>query len=562
MAELWPWLKLQWQLKSAMLVGIVLLLMTLAAGVGLLSLSGWFITATGLTALQWAAGHRVPFDVYIPGGGIRFFALTRTVARYLERLYNHNTVLRLLSVLRLRLFDRLAMRRPDARQALGGADSLGRLTADVDALDNLYLRLAAPTVVALIATLVITALLWWHSPMLAVSAGMILLTTLVAITWGLAQLTYRDAFARVGRLSRIREHLFTQLEGLAELTAARRHQHYQRDLLARSLAFSATQFRVDRSIAWGQAAAQWGGQLAVLVVFIGGLWLFQQQLMSAPVVVMLSLGLLALGEAYMPLSNAFGYWGNTVAAAQRLNALADNAATPASATAVTRNDHVLTPPQPLVWDGLYYGHDLTSVDTTLTTPCVDSDRLAPGEWLGLTAPSGWGKSTLADRLIGLSVLRGGTLQYGQQAATADNWDQWHRYFSYLPQRPHVFQHTVRHNLTLGCDNINDDQLWRVLTRCALADRVEQLPRGLDTPLGAGGIRLSGGEQQRLCLARTVLRQAPIIIMDEPFSGLDKATAAAIAQNLRSALSGRSVIVLAHHASAMPAMDRYRALNAP
>ena len=126
--------------RGAAVTGTLLLLATVVSAVALLGLSGWFITATGITALAWAAGSRVVFDIFLPGSGIRFFALSRTVARYFERLRQHAVTLDLLAALRTAVFARLA-RRPAATLAgLRDSVALDRLTSDVDASDNLLLR--------------------------------------------------------------------------------------------------------------------------------------------------------------------------------------------------------------------------------------------------------------------------------------------------------------------------------------------------------------------------------------------------------------------------------------
>lgn len=144
MHPLRPWLKLFLQDKKRLLIGALLLFATYLSAVGLLALSGWFITATGVTALVWAAGIAINLDIYGPGGGIRFFALSRTVSRYTERVYNHDTVLRLLALLRTRLFKNLTLLDDQTAAKFRASQWLNRLITDVDTLDNLYLRLLAP----------------------------------------------------------------------------------------------------------------------------------------------------------------------------------------------------------------------------------------------------------------------------------------------------------------------------------------------------------------------------------------------------------------------------------
>src|SRR5690554_7272947 len=145
-----PWLRLLARRPGRLYLGVVLLALTSFSAIGLLALSGWFITASALTGMAIAMGVAASLDVYVPGGGIRFFALSRTVARYMERLYNHDTVLRLLADLRRRLFAAMAKLDEHTLAQRRSSDWLNRLTADIDALDSLYLRLLAPPAVALL----------------------------------------------------------------------------------------------------------------------------------------------------------------------------------------------------------------------------------------------------------------------------------------------------------------------------------------------------------------------------------------------------------------------------
>jgi ATP-binding cassette subfamily C protein CydC len=204
MSELKPWLNLIMQRRARLWIGALLLALTLFSAVGLLALSGWFITATGVTALLWAAGQRVMFDVYMPGGGIRFFALTRTVARYFERVFNHNTVLSLLADLRGKHFAALAALDGATLGRLRASQWLNRLTADIDTLDTLYLRLLAPPLVALLGVMLVCGLIAIFHASLALLIGALLLALLLALTLGMARLGLHYSARRVEQLDGLR----------------------------------------------------------------------------------------------------------------------------------------------------------------------------------------------------------------------------------------------------------------------------------------------------------------------------------------------------------------------
>ncbi|MDZ7809471.1 MAG: ABC transporter transmembrane domain-containing protein [Arhodomonas sp.] len=189
------------------------------AGTGLLALSGWFITATAVAAALWAAGGAASLDIYVPGAGIRTFALTRTVARYLERLYNHDTVLRLLAELRTAVFARLSRLDPATLARFRTATLLNRLTADVDALDALYLRILAPPLVALAAVALLGLLMAVFAPLIALSVSLVLLALWFVVNtlagWGSTAVNRRLADATEA----LRVGVVEQVDGLAELLA-------------------------------------------------------------------------------------------------------------------------------------------------------------------------------------------------------------------------------------------------------------------------------------------------------------------------------------------------------
>ncbi|HAC28642.1 MAG TPA: thiol reductant ABC exporter subunit CydC, partial [Marinobacter hydrocarbonoclasticus] len=245
MPELKPWLALIFRRKSRLTVGAGLLLGTLLSGIGLLALSGWFLTETALVGLLLAAGIQAYINLYVPGGGIRFFAVSRTVFRYLERVYNHNTVLQLLTDIRVALFDRLAARPRTERSSRSGAQWLSRLTADVDALDTLYLRLIAPAALAAVVTLLLAAMAWLlFDGVVAVILLVILSLSFLLSTW----LVYLRTCIASGQLSdqqeSLRGELVEHLEGFAELTAAGRTGKHTARLMRRSVELSRDQARI------------------------------------------------------------------------------------------------------------------------------------------------------------------------------------------------------------------------------------------------------------------------------------------------------------------------------
>lgn len=548
MADLLPWLRLIFSERRRLIFGALLILLTLLSGLGLLALSGWFITATAVTGLLLAAGLPASLNIYVPGGGIRLFAVTRTVGRYLERIYNHDTVLRLLALLRVRLFRNLASQPGSQRQRIKSADWLSRLTSDLDAMDTLYLRLIAPTALALGLTVVLVLVAWLgYSSQLALAAGTLLFTALLISTVILHWRNRAIAQRRIAARNQLHEQLIDQLLGQAELTAAGVLPQSHEELARRAVQATGEQARLDRNTVWHRALAGVCINLAVITALWLGLELYQSNHISGPVAVLLPLMLLAMVEVYTVLPDAFGVLGSTQAAARRLSLLANGEAgkapanTPGSQQESGRNEALVRFTNATVRCG----------DNVVALEAL-SLEIQTGEWLGVAGVSGSGKSTLADLAAGLVDADQGTVERsGLLTRTA-----------YLQQRTVLFNDTVRRNLIPDGQAMDDHLLWHMLEVVGMDERIAQIPGQLDGWLGSFGSQLSGGEARRIALARTLLRDAPLTILDEPFTGVDAPTALAISEKIRGVLAGKTVLMLAHDASAMPRADRLIELSPP
>ncbi|SDT26160.1 ATP-binding cassette, subfamily C, CydC [Halopseudomonas xinjiangensis] len=543
MRDIWPWVQLILVRRVRLAVGALLMALTIAGGIGLLALSGWFITATGLTALLWASGTRTPFDVYIPGGGIRFFALTRTLSRYAERLYNHDTVLRLLADLRTAHFS--AMSKLDAATLARwrSAQWLNRLTADIDALDNLYLRLLAPPLVALLGVVGISLLIGWYQPRSALWVAAALIALLMLNTLGVAWWTRRLGASQVERVDTLRSEAVEHVQGLAELTAAGARLSHQSRLLRISAASLAEEQGLRGRTALVQAASTVVMQGAALGVLFGALLAYRDGALSGPVAVMLTLAVMGLAEAFAGLPAAFAMFGATRRAAQRLNEqrrVQSSLVDPGGAAAPSA--------------GL---PDLSFEDVCVAHAGIQALTLMvePGERLAIIGPSGCGKSTLADLAARLIDPDHGRLCSGGVSLRDLSLDSWRERVGYLTQRTELMHDSIAANLWLARPDASFERLWSVLELVELGDAVEGFADGILTWAGESGRQLSGGEARRVALARVLLKDSPFVILDEPFSGLDEATAERIRNNLEPWLAGRTVLMFAHAAEALPHADR-------
>jgi len=559
-ASLWralrPWLSLLGERRRRLILGALLMALTLASAIGLLALSGWFITATALTGMLLAAGIAASLDVYVPGGGIRFFAVTRTVSRYVERLYNHDTVLRLLADLRARLFAVLSGLDAHALSRRRASDWLNRLTADIDTLDSLYLRLLAPALVALLAILALSGFLALWAPRVALPTGALLVLGWLGLTVGQARRGMAASYRQVGDLEGLRGRLIEQLQGLAELEAYGSLADHRARLAVIEARLYRDQRRLGKQVALGNALAALVVGLAMLLA----LWLAAEAwhagLLSGPLMVMMPLAVLGISEALAPLPAAFTWLGATRGAAERLNGLEAQQQRPAAASFSGR------PPVGALSVALT---DVTLIHADALVPALAEVNLEvrPGERLALCGASGAGKSSVAGLLTRQLRPAAGGVRLGGVAVEAWPEAALTSRLALLTQQSDLFDDSLAANLRLGDPKASEAQLWRVLAMVALDEWAEALPRGLETRVGEGGRQLSGGQARRVALARLLLREPDLVILDEPFAGLDIETAKRLATRLDAWLAGRTVIYLVHQlgdAVDPPGIDRHLTLQ--
>ena len=573
LAALAPWWRVHERYRRRLLLGVVLMTMTALSALGLLAVSGWFITASALTGAALAAGAVAVLDVYTPGSAIRLFAVSRTVSRYLERLYNHDTILRLLASLRGSAFASLVSMDPARLASRRSSDWLNRLTADIDTLDALYLRLAAPPVMALLLIVALLGITLVWLPGATPWLALLLLTGWAWLTLGQARWGLVASRRRVTTLEALRSSLMEALRGHAELEAYAALGHVREQLEAVEARLLADQWRLAVISAVGNALAVLVIGLAWLLLLAMGMLALRDGQLSGPMLVMLPLAAMALGEGMAGLPAAFSQAGATLGAAERLNDIEH-------AAGVVHGDARLSAgPISVSLEQVSYRYPGALFEAFSNV----SLTVEAGEQVAICGASGAGKSTLAALLTGQTSLAsrglqsrhneqqgGGTeLQGGcteessggpeekrgeeQSGRVLLNGREVHHYaplaiadgVGCLTQQVDLFDASLADNLRLGAADAEDAALWRVLAAVDLADWVASLPQGLATRVGEGGRQVSGGQARRISLARLALTNPGLVLLDEPFSGLDATTAQRVAQGLADWLAGRTVIYLLH-----------------
>ena len=528
--------------RLSFFIGLVLAMTVLAMGVALLGLSGWFITAAAAAGM---AGVGASFNVFMPSAMVRLLALGRTAARYGERLTSHDATLRTLSGLRIRLLTGLLQAPFRRLESLRTNSFLNRVTADVDALDGVALRLLLPGIsgLAIIGLAgIFTALL------VAPSVGLIVVIGYGVLPSGVFVLGQR----RAARPARRREMGMQALRSrLIDLVNVREDLFAFGQMIgARDNALAAMQYqaetqqdveRVERRIGFLLELTGWG--IVALALGRGAGLASAGSITPAQAAIGVFVSL-ALSETVVPVRRALSEIGAMRSAAKRILPMLKSSAKSVSAPTIIKDDSVLRA------DEISFRRSATS--QTLFKPL--SFSVAPGAVLALTGRSGCGKSTVLLMAAGQIEPSAGQMTYGGVSPYHTAPHELMRRVAMLPQRHAMVAGTIAENLRLSAPEATDEQLWEALEVAALTKTISE-KGGLESRLGFRGTGLSGGETRRLALARALLRKPKLLLLDEPTEGMDSEAALLVLERVRLALPETAILMAAHRPEEVNFADR-------
>lgn len=517
-----------WALARGAALSVIVVLM----GVGLLGLSGWFITATGLAGL---AGIGIGFDVFRPSAGVRFLALGRTVARYGERLLTHDATLRALAALRVDLLRRQVRLDGRALTRFRGEAALTRIVADVDALDGIVLRLLLPGMAAIVThglVFVALGLLAGWPIALAVAIGYIPAAVYVLVR--LARRSIKPSGRAEEQVQALRRGVIDMIRDRNALIVWGALAQRIGDLRMIDSAARLAASQLDRE---ERAAALY---LSVTVAFTSGLaliagaWLVEQGPVGPAMAATGVFVALALAETLLPMRRGFADIGRIRNAAVRVMADAVPAQAPVSGdTKISFEENA-----PIL---------------RLRGRMLGDIELGAGEAVAVLGPSGVGKTTLLLKVAGLLQADGVLIDVMGRRPGDFAEDRFREIVTMVPQRSALLAGSVRDNLALA-GPVSEDAMWAALDAVDLSDTIRDRG-GLSMMLGERGSGLSGGQVRRLSIARAILRQPRLLLLDEPTEGLDAATAVRMLDGLRRALPDTAILASLHRHSDHPLFAR-------
>lgn len=541
MRALLPYLALYKRHKWLLTLGVVLAIVTLLASIGLLTLSGWFLSASAVVGVAGVYS----FNYMLPAAGVRGSAIIRTAGRYFERLVSHDATFRVLQHLRVFTFSKLLPLSPAGLARFRQGELLNRMVADVDTLDHLYLRVISPLVGALVVILVVTFGLSFLDGTLALTLGGIMLLTLFL----LPPLFYRAGKPTGEQLThlrgRYRQQLTSWLQGQAELTIFNASTRYREQMEQTEVNWHDAQRRQSELTALSQALMLLIGGLAVIAM----LWLAAGGVggnsQPGALIALFVFCALAAFEALAPVTGAFQHLGQVIASALRLTQIIEQK------PEVTFPQTKATVPTQVA---LRFEKVTFSYPEQAQAALSDiSLQVNAGEHIAILGRTGCGKSTLLQLITRAWDPQQGAVLLNEQPLSNLDEPTLRRTMSVVPQRVHLFSATLRDNLLLARPDASDAELSAVLEQTGLGKLLEE--SGLNSWLGEGGRQLSGGELRRLAIARALLHDAPLMLLDEPTEGLDATTESQILDLLAELMRDKTVLMVTHRLRGLARFNR-------
>lgn len=537
-------LKIMKPALPAMSLAAMCSILTVAANIGLLGTSALLIATAAL--------HPPLAALAVAITGVRFFGISRAVFRYAERYLAHTATFQILCSLRVWFFTCLEPLAPARLQPYKSGDLLGRLIADIDTLQYFYLRVIGPV---LAAAVILLFMCWWLSAFAPV-LGMLLAAAFVLSGAAVPYCTRRAgrniSLALLAERAKLKTALVDTLEGITELSA-----------------FGHTNHQADRLAAIGRQLSLWQSKKAAYAAWTEGLnsiivngTVWCALVLVVPLVaagkidgVYLAVLLLAIQasfEAVLPLPLAVYYLEESKAAAERLFFLADTE--PAAVGSSTAE------PVPERFDLTFSQLTFTYPGETQCALCDISFSLPAGKRLAIVGANGAGKTTLVSLLLRFREYESGAIMLDRRDLREFSPEEVRRRFAVVSQETHLFAAPVGDNIRLARPEASLEEVRAAARYAAIDDFIQTLPQGYDTPVGMNGKAISGGQRQRLSIARALLKNAPVLILDEPTAGLDAITAREVMEEVSRLMLGGTTILITHQLTGLQEMDEILVLD--
>ena len=520
-------------------LALLLSIATLLSAVALMATSGYLIAKAAI--VTDIAAMAIAFT------SVRVFAISRSVFRYLERLTSHIVTFRILTHVRAWFYASVEPLAPARFGRYRSGDLLSRSVSDIQTVEGFFIRVLIPPFAAFATSITVCVFL----SMFDLRFGLALMLFLILAGLIVPLLTLRAMSSRAGELvranGRLHSMLVDEVQGAADLLVFDRSLEHRRQGLdvARETIESETSLASTRGVA--AAGISLLVTVATMTVLALAIPLVTSGDLGGVYLTMLALVTIAAFEAVLPAAQAMEHWGSSRPAIERITEITD------------ASPPVVDPPY-AVDPGAGHGielRDVTFAYDPAGEPVLDRLNLdvPDGGRLGIAGPSGVGKSTIVNLLLRFWELQGGEIKIGGCDIRDNPAETTRDLIGVAPQDIHLFNTTIRDNLMLANPAATDEEILEACRTALLEEFIEGLPDGLDTPLGENGLSLSGGERQRLAIARVILKDAQIVILDEPTANLDPATESCLLNSLEPFFTGRTVLLISHRRAVLDRAHR-------
>ncbi len=520
-------------------LSVLLSTLTIGSSVALIGTSAWLISTAAL--------HPSIADLGVSIVGVRFFGIARGVFRYLERLVSHNVTFRLLARLRVWFYEKLEPLAPARLMEYKSGDLLARVIGDVETLENFYVRVVSPSLTAILIGLSVSIFFAsFYRPIALVLIGFFLALGLILPI--LTQIISHAPGQRlIAQRADIQSQLVDGIQGIADLLAFGRGAQRTNEISQAGQVYGSTQKQMARISGVNSALGTLFTNLGLWLV----LFLVIPQVTTGNIKgVMLgtfALMTFASFEAVTPLPLAAQTWNASRQAAKRLFDVVD--AEPAVKEIEDKRLDIRSLIS-LQVSNLSFSYPTQSIPALQEI----SFNVPAGKSVAIVGPSGAGKSTIANLLLRFWDYELGEITLGGESLKALNQDEVRKRFALVSQNNYFFNTTIRENLRLARRSISQEEMESAARAAQIHEFIASLPKEYNTFIGEQGLRLSGGERQRLAIARALLKDAPILIFDEPTANLDPQTEKQVLATLFEMMRGKTSLLITHRLVGLENVD--------
>ena len=512
---------------------------TIGSSVALMGTSAWLISTAALHPSVAALGVAVV--------GVRFFGITRGVFRYLERLVSHDVTFRLLSRLRIWFYEKLEPLAPARLMEYRAGDLLARIVGDVETLENFYVRVISPPLTAVLVGLFTAIFIASFHPQLALAFLMFFLGLGLVLPFLAQVISRRPAVDTITLRADLHTRLVDGIQGMADLLAYGRGEHRLAEIATNGLNYGNAQRRMARVTGLHSGLTTLLTNLGLWTILALSIPLVNAGTLDGPMLASLSLLTFAAFEAVMSLPLAAQMWNSAREAARRLFEVVD---TEPAVKDDIRDSLVGPQASNIKFSNLSFSYPNQS------TPAIQhvTFNLQPGRSIAIVGPSGAGKSTLANLLFRFWDYSSGDITFGGESIKRYAQDSVRERIGLVSQNTYFFNTSVRENLRFARRHVTQEEIESAAKDAHIHDFILGLPNGYDTMIGEQGVRLSGGERQRLAIARAIIKDAPILILDEPTANLDPLSEKQVLQTLFALMKRKTTLFITHRLVGMENMD--------